>query len=194
MKNAGYPIAKVNELPDYYKGQYVYQHVLVAEQMLGRMLAEGECVHHKDLNKKNNDPSNLMVFASLADHSFYHQGAEAYLDGDVWKVDRAKWVMTRSKKCPICGKTYYVKDAKEMRKRKYCSYACARKATSKAKGGNSDEILQRMIFDLYKYNGNFTAVAKLYGIHANAIINRLKRKNLAYHSSDYRNLINASLV
>ena len=38
-----------------------HQHRVVAEQMLGRPLQKGEIVHHKDGNKKNNDPSNLAV-------------------------------------------------------------------------------------------------------------------------------------
>ncbi len=49
-----------------------HTHRIVAEQILGRPLRSGEVVHHKDGNKRNNDPSNLVVFASAAEHARYH--------------------------------------------------------------------------------------------------------------------------
>ena len=50
-----------------------HEHRIVAEQMLGRSLKPDEVVHHIDENKRNNDPSNLMVFATQADHAKWHQ-------------------------------------------------------------------------------------------------------------------------
>jgi hypothetical protein len=52
---------------------YVYEHRLVAEEKLGRRLAPGEQVHHVDHNKQNNDPSNLEVKSSRADHALEHR-------------------------------------------------------------------------------------------------------------------------
>lgn len=49
------------------------EHRFVAEQMLGRVLLPGEVVHHKDRNKHNNDPSNLMVFTSQSEHATHHR-------------------------------------------------------------------------------------------------------------------------
>lgn len=49
-----------------------HTHRVVAEQILGRPLRPGEIVHHIDGNKRNNDPDNLMVFASQAEHARYH--------------------------------------------------------------------------------------------------------------------------
>ena len=49
-----------------------HTHRVVAEQMLGRALHKGEVVHHIDGNKRNNDPHNLMVFASQAEHARHH--------------------------------------------------------------------------------------------------------------------------
>jgi hypothetical protein len=37
-------------------------------QKLGRVLLPGEVVDHIDGNKTNNDPSNLQLFASNAEH------------------------------------------------------------------------------------------------------------------------------
>lgn len=47
-------------------------HRVMAEQMLGRALLPGEVVHHIDGNKQNNDPENLYVFASQAEHAKWH--------------------------------------------------------------------------------------------------------------------------
>ena len=49
-----------------------HTHRVVAEQVIGRPLLPGEVVHHIDGNKRNNDPSNLMVFASQSEHARYH--------------------------------------------------------------------------------------------------------------------------
>jgi len=43
-------------------------HVLVAEKKLGRPLAKGELVHHKDFSKLNNEPDNLLFPMSRKDH------------------------------------------------------------------------------------------------------------------------------
>ena len=48
-----------------------HTHRIVAEQMIGRPLEPGEIVHHIDGNKRNNDPSNLMVMTQ-AEHCRLH--------------------------------------------------------------------------------------------------------------------------
>ena len=47
-------------------------HRLVAESVIGRPLTPGEVVHHIDGNKRNNNPEDLMVFASQAEHAAWH--------------------------------------------------------------------------------------------------------------------------
>jgi len=53
------------------KKQRLYR--CVAEAVLGRVLAEGETVHHCDNNQRNNRPDNLWVFPSRSDHTRYHR-------------------------------------------------------------------------------------------------------------------------
>lgn len=60
VKSPGHPFAT--------KAGYVLQHRLVMEEVLGRYLDPKEVVHHKDCNRLNNDPSNLQVFQTNADH------------------------------------------------------------------------------------------------------------------------------
>lgn len=50
----------------------VYEHRFVMECKLGRYLTNKECVHHIDFNKLNNEPNNLMLFASNSEHLKYH--------------------------------------------------------------------------------------------------------------------------
>lgn len=50
-------------------------HRVLAEEALGRPLMNGEIVHHRDGNKTNNAPENLLVLPSQA----YHAHVEALL-------------------------------------------------------------------------------------------------------------------
>lgn len=56
----------------YAKEYSQHAHRVVMERKLGRKLRPGEVVHHIDGDKRNNDPDNLMLFPSIAEHSRYH--------------------------------------------------------------------------------------------------------------------------
>lgn len=43
-------------------------HILTAEEVLGRRLKKGEIVHHKDFNKLNNTPDNLLFPITRPQH------------------------------------------------------------------------------------------------------------------------------
>lgn len=49
-----------------------HEHRVVAEAMLGRPLARGEIVHHRDHQKRNNSPDNLEVLPSQSAHAKLH--------------------------------------------------------------------------------------------------------------------------
>lgn len=46
----------------------VPEHILVAEAKLGRPLKKGEIVHHKDFDKLNGDPGNLLFPITRPQH------------------------------------------------------------------------------------------------------------------------------
>jgi hypothetical protein len=44
------------------KGQYVFEHILVMEQLLGRHLLPDESVHHRNGVRDDNRPENLELW------------------------------------------------------------------------------------------------------------------------------------
>jgi DNA-binding CsgD family transcriptional regulator len=63
-------------------GKTVYTHRIVAEKATGRKISKKENVHHKDEDKRNNDPTNLEIL-STRDHALAHQQIK-------WDIDQAK--------------------------------------------------------------------------------------------------------
>jgi len=71
--SAGYVCKKAPHHPRADSDGYVYEHILVAEAMIGRFLIPGEMVHHLDHDKANNSPENLCIAPSPAHHLAYHR-------------------------------------------------------------------------------------------------------------------------
>ena len=67
----GYIMVKAHWHPAAVDG-YVYEHRLVAEAKLGRLLQGEECVHHINHIKTDNRPGNVMVCKTNAEHIAIH--------------------------------------------------------------------------------------------------------------------------
>jgi hypothetical protein len=84
-KNYGYIV--LNPLDDPFKrGKKRVEHLIISEQRVGRILHRGECVHHLDGNKLNNNPMNLCMMPSCT-HSLIHKilgdvGMKQLINGD----------------------------------------------------------------------------------------------------------------
>lgn len=65
IKRTGHPMADVRG--------YVYEHRLVASEILGRLLLGGEQVHHKNGDKTDNRPENIEVVPSRKHHAVKHR-------------------------------------------------------------------------------------------------------------------------
>lgn len=69
----GYVLVKRPDHPMADVRGYVYEHRLVASEMLGRILLPSEQVHHRNHDKTDNRPENLEVMESRAHHALTHR-------------------------------------------------------------------------------------------------------------------------
>lgn len=89
-----------------------HMHRVVAEQKIGRLLEPGEIAHHTDLNKRNNDPENLEILPSRADHSRLHSLGTKRPPKAVCKYghllvgDNVLITSTGRRRCRTCARTY----------------------------------------------------------------------------------------
>lgn len=123
----GYVIIKA---PENYKGKmlrrgYVYEHQLVLEKKLGRLLRKNEISHHLNGDRQDNREENLIL-SNRSEHARNHQ--------------YAKGIKTVKLKCPSCekifekriGQTHLIKGGKFT--------ACSRSCVGKITGKNRKEI------------------------------------------------------
>lgn len=85
------------EVSPYVKLGCRHEHRVVAEEKIGRPLSPGEVVHHRDGDGKNNDPANLDVLASQAEHARLHfQGGKQSIEQVGKRVEsRRRTIMAR---------------------------------------------------------------------------------------------------
>ena len=87
------------------KGSYVYVHVIVAEQKLGRVLLDDEVAHHIDEDKLNNSPENIEVLQRGEHTSLHHRPPHLRLD-----------------QCEVCGAEF---EHRKNPNQRFCSKSCA---------------------------------------------------------------------
>jgi len=79
VNDRGYVLILRPEHPRRVAGQYVYEHTLVAEGVLGRYLGPGEVVHHINGCRGDNRPENLAVMTSSEHTRLHHTKTQSDL-------------------------------------------------------------------------------------------------------------------
>ncbi|MBD8004547.1 HNH endonuclease [Bacillus norwichensis] len=104
---------------------YIYEHILVAELMLGRQLYEDEVVHHLNFNRQDNRKRNLLVLLK-GQHTKIHSwinrtGLKEQIEADApeeYYIEQCKncfeYLLQNDKFCSKeCQAEYYEKKKKE---------------------------------------------------------------------------------
>ena len=145
----------------------ILEHRVVAAEKLRRKLLPSEVVHHRDEDKTNNNPDNLMVFKTTADHTAYHYGARAVLEGDVYVCpDKTGKV----KICPKCNTNFASRNAD----------MCL-ECFLKEKGEHipsKEQLLQDIL------TTSFVKLGEKYGVSDNAVRKWCKKYNLPYKQAE----------
>lgn len=183
MRNP-YKSVYVPDHPNAFSNGCVFEHVLVAEKILGRYLKEGEVVHHLNLNKRDNSPENIIVFINIAAHTRFHDLKlnPEYLiklpEGtyNCKKVPSAvhdhRGFEHEKETCPVCGGKMH-----------HTSSMCNKCRRSKRKESiPSEQILRnRLICE----NGNFSKIGREYGVSDNAVRKWCKSYGLPFRSREW---------
>ena len=72
MKQDGYIAIYSPRHPHRTKKGYVREHILIAEQVLGRLLPEKAVVHHHNENRAENKHTNLVICENESYHKHLH--------------------------------------------------------------------------------------------------------------------------
>lgn len=66
------------------KSYYVYEHILIMEKKIGRLLVKPETVHHLNGSPSDNRPENLMLFKNNAEHRRYEGQLGQFVKNLLW--------------------------------------------------------------------------------------------------------------
>lgn len=161
------------------KAGLVYEHILIAEQILKRRLDKEEVVHHKDFNRSNNNQNNLMVFKTKEDHSRFHKTGECVQLQDKTYISP----ISNKKICPKCGNNKSIKanlclECYKKYKTEYDFY-CSNPHSSRKSHRPSREKLKDDI-----RNNSYLQVGRIYSVSDNAVRKWCDYYNLPRHSRE----------
>lgn len=148
----------------YVQKQGTYEHRLVMSEMLGRELKKEEEVHHKDHDKKNNDPSNLKILTK-SEHGKLHREEQIELG------IKTSWVeIDREELQELLSLNKQFKEIALL-------YGCTEKTVSrKAKAFvlNKKSLLKARILRMRKEGMKFREIADFYNITLRSVFGWVK--------------------
>lgn len=161
----GYVLAYLPDHPKSMKSNnwlgFVYQHIVVAEEMIGRSLLPNEEVHHLNGVRDDNRQENLLVLES-SQHTKLHNWLRSCgidLEGSI-----ANRVKTEKPKYCIFCKTGIISTGCE----KFCSMTCYHSFSAKDR-----PTLQEL--ESLLENMSMEAIGRKYGVSGNAVKKWIKR-------------------
>lgn len=90
----GYILVKCPDHPRADSKGYVFEHILVWETHHGKPVPDGYVVHHKDKDKTNNAPTNLVAMSNGEHTAMHHIGRkrsdETKKKISIWAKERLK--------------------------------------------------------------------------------------------------------
>lgn len=138
---------------------YIYEHVLMIEEELGRSLTKDEEVHHLDLDRSNNCIHNLIVLNKSYHrrlHKWIQAGAPILKD-----IERISVNSTKPKlRCKCCNKPL------KLKQKNYCSKSCylkGKEENSKMNNISLEEVMNKLS------NSSMVKVASEYNISDNGL-------------------------
>lgn len=170
----GYRVIYLPEHPKAMKNEnwngYVYEHISIAEDFLGRSLVEDEVVHHLDGDRANNRTSNLLVITRSEHAKFEYWllcGAPSEKSGGLNRMNSGKPKWKKSSYCNICNKT--LQENQKNCCSKECYFVFSRKVVRPSRDTLLEDLRTRSILSIgKKYGVSDNAIRKWmkkYGIH-----------------------------
>lgn len=151
---------------------FVYEHIVIAQEFLGRSLREEEVIHHLDGDRANNRSGNLLVL-ERGQHTKLHMwldsGAPTHESRRLNGVNSEKPKSGELKYCEVCSRTLQEKQVR------FCSTECnfSKRRTSSVCPGR--EQLESELGSMSR-----EAIGRKYGVSGNAVKKWAKRYDLIW--------------
>jgi len=158
-----YPRSMTN---DNWKG-YVYEHILVAEESLGRPLTYNEVTHHLDGDRSNNKSENILVLLRsqhIKLHMWLDKGASFLKENECNGMNSGKSKAVCY--CKECGKTL------QLKQKAYCSRECYNESKKSKKCLNKEQLEEDLKFL------SFLAIGRKYKVSDNSVRKWAKKYKL----------------
>lgn len=122
---------------------YIYEHILLMEEELGRSLGKNEEVHHLDSDRSNNCIHNLIVL-SKSHHGRLHKWLDKGAITKKWSGKSCTGTKDSKPRCEFCNKPL------KLSQKHSCSKEChleLKEKGSKMSNVSLDEVLDKLVRD-----------------------------------------------